>query len=176
MLTSSSFTLLILPNPITNCREEQERRLKKMRERLLKEEVDLLRGGRGGDEGDDLMVVGSGSGDRNGDKENRGGPRGDRDMGRGQARQRPSGPGRGGAAAVQGNMRGHDSDDDSEVDDDDLDGPRGGGGGRDSDEELSVGPGAKGGRATQAKVRKHRHDLVGSCPLFRIVVVEKLVQ
>ena len=30
-------------------KEEQERRLKKMRERLLKEEVDLLRGGRGGD-------------------------------------------------------------------------------------------------------------------------------
>lgn len=35
-------------------KEEQERRLKKMRERLLKEEVDLLRGGRGGDgDGDD---------------------------------------------------------------------------------------------------------------------------
>ena len=128
-----------------------------MRERLLKEEVDLLRGGRGGDEGDDLMVVGSGGGDRNGDKENRGGPRADRDMGRGQARQRPSGPGRAGAAAVQGNMRGHDSDDDSEVDDDDLTGPRGGGGGGrgDSDEELSVGP--KGGRAAQAKVyEEHR--------------------
>lgn len=35
-------------------KEEQERRLKKMRERLLKEEVELLRGGRGGDgDGDD---------------------------------------------------------------------------------------------------------------------------
>jgi hypothetical protein len=34
-------------------KEEQERRLKKMRERLLKEEVDLFRGGRG--EGEDDM-------------------------------------------------------------------------------------------------------------------------
>ena len=35
-------------------KEEQERRLKKMRERLLKEEVDLLRGGRGGDGDDEI--------------------------------------------------------------------------------------------------------------------------
>ena len=38
-------------------KEEQERRLKKMRERLLKEEVDLLRGGRGGDGDDDTGRV-----------------------------------------------------------------------------------------------------------------------
>ena len=41
-------------------KEEQERRLKKMRERLLKEEVDLLRGGRAGDNDEDLgMAKGS---------------------------------------------------------------------------------------------------------------------
>lgn len=38
-------------------KEEQERRLKKMRERLLKEEVDLLRGGRAVDGDDDTGRV-----------------------------------------------------------------------------------------------------------------------
>lgn len=47
-------------------KEEQERRLKKMRERLLKEEVDLLRGGRGGDGDEDVggMVMKGGQNSR----------------------------------------------------------------------------------------------------------------
>ena len=45
-------------------KEEQERRLKKMRERLLKEEVDLLRGGRAGDNDEDLGMAKGGHGTR----------------------------------------------------------------------------------------------------------------
>ena len=46
--------------------QEQERRLRKMRERLLKEEVDLMRGGRAGDRDPDEEGAGGryGSGGR----------------------------------------------------------------------------------------------------------------
>lgn len=43
--------------------QEHERRLRKMRERLLKEEVDLMRGGvRGPDDGEDDRYSGGGGG------------------------------------------------------------------------------------------------------------------
>ena len=47
-------------------RNKQERRLRKMRERLLKEEVDLMRGGRAGDRDPDEEGAGGryGSGGR----------------------------------------------------------------------------------------------------------------
>jgi clusterin-associated protein 1 len=83
-------------------REEQERRLKKMRERLLKEEVDLLRGGRGGDGDEEIGGKGGTS----------------RTAAGGNTSQRTNGSNRGaggkGRATVQGNMRGESEEESSE--------------------------------------------------------------
>jgi clusterin-associated protein 1 len=118
-------------------KEQQEKRLKKMRERLLKEEVDLLRGGREGKYDDDAEAKydrGPGS--------LLGRPRDSASSNGAIGRQENGRNGRGRSTSHQGRMVGGDSDVSSDADDD-MNGERDVIGESD-DEELSVGSGDRG--------------------------------